>query len=112
MADTATADADTFQFDYKEIGADVGDLYSVALQEKTGTSHQDFTWQIEFSLDGGTTYSAYADGDGTKLFTGDGTKELRVAARTNRVKVVAIGPAGAKTVFVKIGPAKENPERE
>ena len=110
MADTATTDADTFQFDYKEAGADVGDLYSVALQESNATSAQNFTWQIQYSLDGGTTYSAYADGDGTKTFTGDGTKELRVAARTNRVKIIAIG-ATSKKVFVKIGPAKENPER-
>ena len=110
MADSATSDGDTFNFDYKEVGADVGDLYSVALQEKTGTSAQNFTWQIQYSLDGGTTYSAYADGDGTKTFTGDGTKELRVAARHNRVKIIAIGST-AKTVYVRFGPAKENPER-
>ena len=112
MADTATADGDTFDFDFKEIGADVGDLYSVALQEKTGTSHQDFTWQIQFSLDNGTTYSAYADGDGTKTFTGDGSKELRVAARKNRVKIIAIGAAGAKSVYVNIGAVKKNPDRK
>ena len=110
MADTATADADTFQFDFKEIGADVGDLYSIALQESSDTSAQNFTWEIQFSLDGGTTYTAYADGDGTTQFTGDGTKELRVAARTNRVKIILIGGT-SKKVYVKIGPAKENPER-
>ena len=110
MADTATSNGETFNFDYKEVGADVGDLYSVALQESNATTEQNFTWQIEYSLDSGTTYSAYADGDGTKLFTGDGTKELRVAARYNRVKIIAIGTT-SKKVYVRFGPAKENPER-
>lgn len=101
MAESVTATNDTVDF----VGSDVGDIYAVALQEKTGTTAQNFTWEIQYSLDAGTTYTAYADGDGTSRFTGDASKEIRLSAKTNRVKIIAIGST-SKTVFVEIGESK------
>ena len=59
----------------------------------------DFTWQVEFSLDSGTTWSVYKDSSGVSLFTGADAKEIRAVSKTNRVKLVNIGTA--TTVYLE-----------
>ena len=54
---------------------------------------EDFTWSVEYSLDGGTTWSVYKTEAGDSVFTGGDAKQLVLVSKNNRVILLTMGTA-------------------
>jgi len=55
---------------------------------------EDFDWQVEYSLDAGTTWTPYEDDNDTpNSFTGSKFKILLVGTASNRVRITDLGTA-------------------
>lgn len=72
---------------------------TVGAQEIT-SSAQTFIWSVQYSLDGGTTWSKYKDASGVSDITGDDVKELRLISDKNRVAITDF--TGATQVNVNV----------
>lgn len=55
---------------------------------------EDFTWEFQYSLDGGTTWTAMEDSAGNTSFTGSLSKQILAAPGPKvRVEITALGTA-------------------
>lgn len=59
----------------------------------TSGDAEDFTWSVQYTLDLGTTWSAYKDVLGDSVFTGSDGKVVQLLSETNRVNLLTMGTA-------------------
>lgn len=65
---------------------------------------EDFTWEFQYSLDGGTTWTALADAAGDTSFTGSVSKQiLACPAPKIRAEVTALGAATDINILITLG---------
>lgn len=70
------------------VSAPFGDWIGVAMAGNA----EDFTWAIEFSIDG-STWKPYSDTTGEKEFTGSDVRWVKAGAKFSRVVVTGMGAA-------------------
>lgn len=58
-----------------------------------GVAGNDFTWEMQYSLDEGTTWTSYKDTNDASVFTGSQFKVMLVGTRKNRFKLTSLGAA-------------------
>ena len=61
----------------------------------------DFLWVVEFSNNNGESYVPYKNADGDSEITGSDAREIVLASRVNRVRLVDLG--AATEVFLEAG---------
>jgi hypothetical protein len=54
---------------------------------------EDFTWQVQYSLDGGVTFKPYKDAAAASTITGSDVREFRAISSHARITVTSMGTA-------------------